>query len=153
VEPAHALLAKDVVPSEIASLELRRRGQAAIRHAHRAANAEPALGEVQSVAHGAPDAVIGTPLDEPGIDTALQDEIFDETAHVIVGKGGTYGRPEAEAAAQSARDVVFAAAFPGFELAGRAHAALAGVEPEHDFSEGDQVEFAGTGGLDVQSRH
>ena len=51
VEPAHAELAEDVVPVEIAGLELAGGGVAAVGNAHRAAHAEAALGEIQAVAH------------------------------------------------------------------------------------------------------
>ena len=50
---------------------------------------------------------------------------------------------QAEAFAQAAGDVVFAAAFPDLEFAGGADAALAGVEPQHDFAERNLVVFAG----------
>src|SRR5207302_8464610 len=118
-----------------------------------AAHAEAALGEVQAVAHHAAHAVERDPPDEPGINAALQNEILDQPAHVVVGKGGGDGGFHAEAAAQSSGDVVFAAAFPDFEFAGAADAAFARIEAEHDFSKRDQVVFAGAGGFDVQSRH
>ena len=51
VQPARAELAEDVVPVEIARLELAGGGVAAVRNADRAAHAEAALGEVQAVAH------------------------------------------------------------------------------------------------------
>ena len=50
-------------------------------------------------------------------------------------KRGADGGFQSETFAQAARDVVFAAAFPRFEFAGRANASLAGVEPQHDFAE------------------
>ena len=57
VEPAGAVLAEDLVPIDIAGLELRDGGVAAVGAAQRGAHAESALGEVQAVAHGAADAV------------------------------------------------------------------------------------------------
>ena len=83
----------------------------------------------------------------------MQNEILDQPAHVVVGERGGDGGFHAEAASQPAGDVVFAAAFPDLELAGAADAAFARIEAEHDFSERDQVVFAGAGGFDVQSRH
>ena len=135
--------------SKSPGFELAGRGVAAIRNAHRAAHAEAALGEVESVAHGPADAVEWTPLDERSVHAALQNKIFDQPAHVIVGKRSADRRLQAEAAAQSARDVVFAAAFPDFEFARRAHAAFARIEPEHDFAESNQVVLARTGRFDV----
>ena len=143
VQPARAEFAEDVVPVEIAGLELAGGGMAAVGNADRAANAEAALGEVQAVADGAAHAVEGRPFDEFGVHAALQNEILEQTADFVVGKGGGDGGLQPEAAAQAAGDVVFAAAFPDLELAGAADAAFAGVEAEHDFAEGEQVVFAG----------
>jgi hypothetical protein len=89
VEPAHAEFAEDVLPVDVARLELRGGRVATVRIADSAANAEAALGEVQAVAHGAADAVIGTPLDEVGGDAALHDEILDEMADLVVHKAVT----------------------------------------------------------------
>ena len=66
-------------------------------------------------------------------------------------KAVTTAVAQAEAAAQAAGDVVFAAAFPGGELAGGADAALAGIEAEHDFAERDDVVAALGGGADRSS--
>ena len=57
----------------------------------------------------------------------------------------------AEAAAEAAGDVIFAAAFPGGEVAGGANAAFTGVETEEDFTEGEEVEGHGgeNGGEEV----
>ena len=56
-----AEFAEDVVPVEIAGLELAGGGVAAVGNAHRAAHAEAALGEIQAVARDAPDAVERAP--------------------------------------------------------------------------------------------
>jgi hypothetical protein len=64
-------------------------------------------------------------------------------ADFVVHKSGANGRAEAEAFAQTARSVVFAAAFPCCELTSRADAAFAGVEAQHDFAEGDLIVEAG----------
>ena len=120
---------------------------------HGAAHAKAAFGEIEAVANDAADTVKRHPFDELDIDAALQDEILDQPAHVVVGEGGGNRGLEAETTAQSARDVVFAAAFPDFEFTGATDAAFARVEPEHDFSERNHVEFARAGGFDVQSSH
>ena len=153
VQPTHAEFAEDVVPIEIAGLELRCRRVAAVGNAHRAAHTVAALGEIEAVTNDTANAVKRRPFDEVGIDTALQNEILDEPAHVVVGKCGGDGGLEAETATQSAGDVVFAASFPHFEFACAADTALARIKPEHDFSERDQVVLAGAGRFDVQSRH
>jgi hypothetical protein len=115
VEPAHAEFAEDVLPVDVPRLELRSGGVAAVRIADSAANAEAALGEVEAVAHGAADAVIGTPLDEVGRDAALHDKVLDEVTDLVVHEGGDDGGLVAEAFPQAARGVVLAAAFPGLK--------------------------------------
>ena len=142
MQPARAGLAEEGVPVEIAGLELAGGGIAAIGNAHRAANAVTALGEVQPVAHRAAHAVKRQPFDEFRVHTALQNKILDEPADVVVGERRADGGLEAEAASQAARNIVFAAALPGLEFAGGADAAFAGVEPQHDFAQRNQVVFA-----------
>ena len=121
-------------------------GEAAVGGAFRAADAEAALGEIEAVADVAADAVEGLPLDEAGIDAALQDEVLDQAADIVLGKSGDHRGALAEAAAEAAGDVVFAAAFPRRELARGADPAVAGIEAEHDFTQRDDVELAGSGG-------
>ena len=77
-----------------------------------------------------------------GIDAALQDEVFDEAADGVVGERGGDGGAQAEAAAQAARHVVFAAALPHLKLARGVDAAFAGIEAEHDFAEAEAVPAA-----------
>ena len=56
-------------------------------------------------------------------------------ADFIVDEGGADGGFQAEAFAEAAGDVVFAAAFPGLKGARCADASLAGIEAQHDFAE------------------
>ena len=139
VQPARAKFAEDVVPIEVARLELAGGAVAAVGNAHRAPHPEAALGEIQAVAHRPPHAVVWHPLDELGGDTALEDEVLEQPADVVVRERGADGGPQAEAAPQAAGDIVFAAAFPDFELARGAHAPLAGVQPQHDFPQRNQI--------------
>src|SRR5690606_5502203 len=97
------------------------------------------LGEVEAVADLAPDAVVFLPLDETGVHAALQDEVFDEAADGVVGKGGDHRCAEAKAAAQPAGHVVLATAFPGGKLAGGVDATFSRVEAQHHFAHGDAV--------------
>jgi hypothetical protein len=53
---------------------------AAIRTAHRAAHAESALREIQSVAHRPADAVVIHPANEFLIDAALVDQVLQQPA-------------------------------------------------------------------------
>jgi hypothetical protein len=88
---------------------------AAVRAADAAARAEAALGEVEAVADAAPDPVIFLPAQVRQVDAALEHQVLDQPPHGIVGQGGHVRAAQAEAAAEAARDVVLAAAFPGAE--------------------------------------
>ena len=125
----------------------------AVRTTQRRANAEAALGEIQSVAHGAADSVIGRPADIFLADAALQHEVFDEAADGIVRERGDDRGVHSKAALESAGDVVFAAAFPGAEVARGGNALVAGIEAQHDFAQAHQVPHAFAFWLDVQFRH
>jgi hypothetical protein len=83
----------------------------------------------------------------------LQNEIFEQPADVIVGEGGANGGFESETAAETACDVVFAAALPNFEFARGPNATFAGIEPQHNLAEGDQIIFARTGRFDLENGH
>jgi hypothetical protein len=61
----------------------------------------------------------------------------------IVHKSRADSRAEAETFAQTARGVVFPAAFPSGELTCCADAAFTGVEAQHDFAKGDLIVEAG----------
>ena len=137
MEPLRPALAKDSLPVDVAWPELAGGGVAPIGAAHGAADTKTAFGEVEPVAHFAPDAVVVHPFDKVGVDTTLQDEIFDQAPHGVIGECGDHSRLQAEAAAQPPSHVVFAAAFPGSELAGGVDAPLAGIEAEHDFAQRD----------------
>ena len=143
VEPTRAEFAEDVIPVEVAAFELRGRGVSAVGHADRTAYAVAALGKIEAVAHGAPDAVILAPFDEIRAHAALHDEVFDKMADLVVDERGADGGFQPEALAQTSRGIVFAAAFPGGELTRRAHAPLAGIEAQHDFTERNLVVVAG----------
>ena len=149
VEPAHAERAEEVVPVDLAGPHARGGRVAPVADADRAAHAEAALGEVQPVADLPADAVERHPADERRIDAALEDEVFEEPADLVVGEGADEAGAQAEAAAQAARDVVLAAALPDAELARRADAPVAGIEAEHHLAERHQVEAALRRGLDA----
>src|SRR6266550_1505055 len=69
VQPADSQLAKDVVPSKVAWLELAGGGVAAVRNPHCAAHTEAAFGKIEAVADNATDTVKRHPLDELGVHT------------------------------------------------------------------------------------
>ena len=151
VEPPHALLAEELVPVDVAGLELADRRQPPVRARPRAAAAVAALDEVQAVADRAADAVVGHPLDVRRVDAALEHEVLDEAPDGIVRERGDGGRLQPKAPAEAAHDVVFAAALPGLEFACRVDASVARIEAEHDFTETRGIPHAGSGGLDIQT--
>ena len=142
VEPAGAVPAEDLLPVDVARAQLRGRRVATVGDADRAANAEAALGEVQPVAHLAPDAVVGDPAEVGSLDATLVDEVVDQPADGIVGERRHDRRAEPEAAFEAAGDVVLAASLPRLEGAGRLDPPLTRVEAQHDLAERDEVEAA-----------
>src|SRR4051794_22172445 len=120
----------------------------AVGHADCAAHAEAALREVQAVPHPSTRAVEGKPRDVGRVDAALENEILHESADLVVDERGDDGCTKAEAAPQPARDVVFAATFPGTESPRVADSSLARVEAQHHF-ERHEVVAAGSRSLDL----
>jgi hypothetical protein len=108
---------------------------AAVGAAGGGADAEAALSEVEAIANGATDPVVWDEFEQGGIDSALEDEVFNEAADWVIGESGCDGGSQAEAAAESAGHVVFAAALPDMELARSVDASVAGIEAEHDLAQ------------------
>src|SRR5262245_48718124 len=108
MEPADTVAAEDLVPIEIAGPELAGGRVTAVRDADRAADAEAALGEIQPVAGHTANAVKGLPEDIVCGDTALKNEVFEQSPDVIVRKGGAHGGFETETAAETPGNIIFA---------------------------------------------
>ena len=53
-----------------------------------------------------------------------------------------HGGAQAEAATQPASHIIFAPAFPRFELTGGAYAPFSGIEPKHNFAQRNHVPHA-----------
>ena len=87
-----------------------------------------------------PAAVRRHPADQRGVDAALEHEVLEQPADLVVGERGHDGRPQPEAAAQAAGHVVLAPALPDAEPPGGADPPLARIEPQHDLAERDEVE-------------
>ena len=81
----------------------------------------------------------GTQRISERVDAALEDEVLDQPADVVVGERGHDRGAQPEAAAQAAGDVVLAAALPHPERARGADAPLARIEAQHDLAERDEV--------------
>ena len=144
VEPARAHAAEDLVPVDVARLELRDRRVAAIGAAERRADAEAALGEVEAIAHRAADAVVLDPR-HALVDAALKHQVFDEAADGVVGERSDDGGVQAEAAL-SARARRCTRRRPPRRWNARAvwmrH--VARVEPQHDFAQRHAVPATGS---------
>ena len=76
------------------------------------------------------------------VNAALIDQVLDETTDRVVSERRDDSRIEAEAALQTARDVVLASALPHAETSRRVYARVAGVEPQHHLAERDDVPTA-----------
>src|SRR5690606_32692933 len=107
VEPADAEFAEDMIPVDVARLDLRGGRVATVWNADGAADAKAAFGEIEAVANRATDAVILTPEDEVGGNATLHDEVLDEVADFVVDEGRDHGRLQVEALPQAAGRVVF----------------------------------------------
>src|SRR6185437_8515889 len=142
VEPAGTFLGEYLVPVDLAWFKLAHCRMAAIAASEGRAHTEAALGEVEAIAHRAADAVILCPFQVGEIDTALQHQILDQPPDGVVGQCRDDRSLKAETAAESARDVVLAAALPDLELARGGHTNVAGIESQHDLAEADEVPFA-----------
>src|SRR5205814_3234325 len=139
VKPARAALAEEAIPIDVAAFHLRCGSVSAIRAAQRGAHAESALREIQSVARFSSDTVVIDPAQPREIATALQHQIFDQTSDGIIDERSDDRSVQSEAATQSARDVVFAAAFPRLKCTRRGDASVARIESQHHFAEGDEI--------------
>ena len=121
----------------------------AIGASERGAHPKTAFDEVQSVAHGAADAVIGNPVNDL-VHAALVHQVLDQPACGIVGEGGDVGSLETEAPLKPARDVIFASAFENLKLTRRCNAVIARIEAQHDLAEAELVPTTLGFGFDIQ---
>src|SRR6266481_3166655 len=84
VQPADSDFPEDMFPIKIARFELACSRVSAIGNPDRAPHNKCALGKTEASANRTPPAVEGNPLDKSRVHTALQDEIFNQTAHLVV---------------------------------------------------------------------
>ncbi len=137
MQPAGAFADEQPVPIDLAGMQLRGGRVAPVGAADRAADAKAPLGEVETVADAAPDPVVGDEAQVRRVNAALEDQVFDEPAHGVVGERRHYRRAQAEAPAEAAGHVVLATALPDAERPCRRDTAIAGIQPQHDLAEGD----------------
>ena len=153
MEPARTAFAEDIIPVDIALLELRCRRIAPVGGAFGSPDAIAAFREIESVTGSPAYAVVRDPLDEPRIDAALHDEVLHQMADFIVDKRGDHRSIQPETFSQSARHVIFAAAFPDLELTCGTNPAAPGIQAQHDFSQRDAVVHAFRLRSDIQYSH
>ena len=110
-----------------------------LHRCRRYGTSERRLREVQAITAESAYTIRLHPLDIGRIHAALQDEVFHQTADFIVSESGKDNCTHAKAAAQSADDIVFSAAFPGLEVTGSTDPALAGIQAEHNFAERSSI--------------
>ena len=139
MQPPHSQLSEDIVKIKILRFCLRYRRVGAVRAAHRAADAEPPLREIESIAADAPDSIRLCPVNKRGVHASLTDEILHKLADLIVSERRDNRGLHAKAFAKPPDYIVFPAAFPGAELACCPDPSFSRIETEHDFSERDSV--------------
>src|SRR5450631_2532205 len=103
------------------------------------ADAETALGEIQSVADLATDSVVLHPSHETLVHTTLVNQILQQAPNRIIGERCDMSGVETEASFQSARDVVFASTLAHVKRTRGPDAASARIKTQHDFAETDDV--------------
>src|SRR5438046_9682885 len=82
------MLSKNLVPIDVAGLELRYRSVPAIVRSYSGAHAEATLGKVESVAGGVADAIVLNRAHERLINAALMNKILEQAGDLIASEGG-----------------------------------------------------------------
>ncbi len=98
VEPAHTP-GEQFVPVDVGRPHLGDGGVGPIGDADGDADAESALGEVEPVARGPADSIVGNPPHVGRVQASGQHQILDKTSDLVVGQCGHDRRPLPEAAA------------------------------------------------------
>src|ERR1700682_1641908 len=114
-------------------------GMTSIRASYGGTETESAFCEIQTVAHGAPDAIVRHPLDVRLVYSTLINQILDQSAHWIVGQRRNQGCIHSKAAPQAPRYVIFTPAFPGAKRARGRDAAIPGIEAQHHLAQAYEV--------------
>ena len=101
-------------------------------------------------------APIGAAREEVGATASLRADKGERKQRVAAmvppsGEKALGSHLRADAKAQAARHIVFAAAFPHIELAGRTHSAITGIQTQLDFPKRNHIVPALVGGLDLKN--
>src|SRR6266403_242033 len=151
MKPARALLTKNLIPIDVAGLQLRDGRVPTIVTSQRRTHAEAALRKIEAVARRASHAIVFHPTHQRLVHPALVNEILKELPDWIIGECRYDRSVQAETSLQPACDVVFPSAFANFKGSRRRNAPLARVQPHHDLAQADQVPAAIFLRLDRQS--
>src|SRR5438093_8576716 len=125
------MLSTNLVPIDVAGLELRYRSVPAIVRSYSGAHAEATLGKVESVAGGVADAIVLNPAHERLINAALINQILEQAADRIASEGGNDGGFHTEAALPPTRAVVFSASLPHFNRPPGSHTSPTPIHADH----------------------
>jgi hypothetical protein len=98
-------------------------------------NAKASFGKIQTYTPLLSYPVKRNPLDKFHMDTALQYQIFQQSADRIIWYRGYNCRSFVKTAAQSPCDIVFSAAFPDFKFSCRMNPVIAGVKTNHHLAQ------------------
>src|SRR5260370_41953820 len=102
MKPARALLSKDLLPIDVARLQLGDRGVPAIITSQRRTRAEAALCKIEAVARRAAHAIVLNPAHQRLVHPALVNEILKEPPNGIIGERRDDRSVQAEATLQPA---------------------------------------------------
>src|SRR5215472_9878653 len=105
MKPARAVFGEDLLPVDVSRLELTGRAVAAIGASDRAADSKTALGEIETVAHRAPDSIVGNPTQIRLVNAALINQVLDQATHWVFRQRRNHRGIQAEAPLQPARNV------------------------------------------------
>src|SRR6266567_446776 len=107
MEPPDARNSKNMLPIEIARLELAGGRVASIGNPHCPAKTKPALRKVQAVSHHPSHTIVRHPSHRLHLHTTLQYKILQQSSNLIISKSRAYRRLQPEATPQSPSHIVF----------------------------------------------
>src|SRR6267143_4286893 len=142
MKPARARLSKNLIPIDVARLQLRDRGVPTIVTSQRCTHAEAALRKIEAVARGAAHAIVLHPAHQRLVHAALVNEILKEPPDRIIGERRDDRGVQAETTLQPACNVVFPSALAHFKGSRRGNAPVARVEPHHNLAQTNEVPVA-----------
>src|SRR5580704_4940024 len=136
------VLSEDLVPVEIAGLQLRNRRMSAVIGPGGRANSKAAFRKIQPIARPASNAIVGHPANVSLIYSTLIQHVLQQPPHRVVRERRNDCRVHAEASLQPARDVIFPTAFTHLETARGRNPPIPRIESNHHLAQTNQVPSA-----------